>query len=112
MKRYTMPGLYAAFCLSWAGVITCVVLHEDVGGRWPWMLSVCAALLFTLLLLLVWLWRLGGWLVQVASRGARGAVPAGRGDAVLLGIPRFHPETSPSPRMWGKRDLYALLAFF
>lgn len=59
MKRYTMPGLYAAFCLSWAGVITCVVLHEDVGGRWPWMLSVCAALLFTLLLLLVWLWRLG-----------------------------------------------------
>ena len=59
MRRYTMPGLYAAFCLSWAGVITCVVLHEDVGGRWPWMLSVCAALLFTLLLLLVWLWRLG-----------------------------------------------------
>ena len=58
MKRYMMPGLYAAFCLSWAGVITCVVLHEDVGARWPWMLSVCAALLFTLLLLLVWLWRL------------------------------------------------------
>ena len=46
MKRYMMPGLYAAFCLSWAGAITCVVLHEDVWGRWIWMLSVCAALLF------------------------------------------------------------------
>ena len=58
MKRYMMPGLYASFCLSWAGAITCVVLHEDVWGRWLWMLSVCAALLFTLLLILVWLWRL------------------------------------------------------
>lgn len=59
MKRHVMTGLYAAFCLSWAGVVTCVVLHEDAGGLWPWMLSVCAALLFTLLLLLVWLRRWG-----------------------------------------------------
>ena len=58
MKRYTMPGLYAAFCLSWAGVITCVVLQEDVGGHWHWMLSAGGALLFTFLLLLSWLWRL------------------------------------------------------
>ena len=34
-KRYVMLGLYAAFCLSWAGVITCVVLQEDVGGIGP-----------------------------------------------------------------------------
>lgn len=58
MKRYVMLGLYAAFCLSWAGVITCVVLQEDVGGHWHWMLSVGTALLFTFLLLLSWLWRL------------------------------------------------------
>lgn len=60
MKKRMMRGLYAAFCLSWAGVIACVVLHEDIGGHWPWMLSVCAAMLFTLLLLFIWLW----WLVR------------------------------------------------
>ena len=53
-----LTGLYTGFCLAWAGVIACVVLHEDAGGRLPWMLSVCAALLFTFLLLLVWLVRL------------------------------------------------------
>lgn len=53
-----LTGLYTGFCLAWAGVIACVVLHEDVGGRLPWMLSAGGALLFTFLLLLVWLLRL------------------------------------------------------
>ncbi|MBR5331426.1 MAG: hypothetical protein IKV13_08050, partial [Akkermansia sp.] len=35
MKKRMLTGLYTGFCLAWAGVIACVVLHEDVGGRWP-----------------------------------------------------------------------------
>ena len=61
MKRYVKLILNAAFCLAWAGVIACVVLRLDVGGHWSWMLSVSAAMLMTLLQLLIWLWRLYRW---------------------------------------------------
>ena len=56
-----MMILYAAFCLAWAGVIACAALRVDEWGHWPWLLSVCAAMLVTLLLLLIWLWRLFRW---------------------------------------------------
>lgn len=89
MKRYVMLGLYAAFCLSWAGVITCVVLQEDVGGA----LALDAECRHRFALYLSPASQLAvasdAWLVSLASRGAKGAVPAGCGDAVLLGIPRF-----------------------